>query len=123
MKYLLAKTLTSAGFVLIISTAAQAFGDSPFPSSAREFSSVESPATDRYFAERARRVEANGDSANSGAQESPFPNAAREFSSVPPSPALLRYFTEKQKRLAIEAAERRAQSNSHYIPTPRVSTD
>lgn len=109
MKTASAKVFATAALALVASSAANA-ENSPGP--------WQPPSLIQYFEQRKPVIPFE-----SGPSTSPFPSASEEVP-VWHSPALLRYFKEKEDRLAREAAVRRAQSNSHYLPTgPRVSID
>ncbi len=117
MKSLLAKTLTSTALVLVTVTVAHAVSDSPFPTAAKEFADP-LPATIQYFDQRTSRGPAN-----SGTQNSPLPSAAQEFSSVPLSPALMRYFEQREAAIATGQKERPSR-RSDYVPksnNPRLN--
>ena len=109
MKSVSAKFLATAALALAAPWAANA-ENSPGP--------WQPPSLIQYFEQRKPVIPFE-----SGPSTSPFPSASDEVP-VWHSPALLRYFKEKEERLARDAAVRRAQSNSHYLPTgPRVLID
>lgn len=118
MKTVSAKFLSTAALALVVPWAATAANHNSGPWPADPELPWQSPALIQYFEQRKPVI-----SFESRPSTSPFPSAADEVP-VWHSPALLRYFKEKEERLAREAVERRAQSNSHYLPAgPRVSID
>lgn len=60
---------------------------------------------------------------NHNQSQNPFPSAAQEFSSVPLSPALIRYFEQREAAIAKELKGRHA-GRFDYIPksnSPRLN--